>query len=54
MKNYSRVGKRLGKPAFRTPSSFKNNVYKVVSQIPKRQTLVYKEVAKRAGSPKAF
>ncbi|EKE07097.1 MAG: hypothetical protein ACD_18C00189G0003 [uncultured bacterium] len=54
MKNYARVGKRQGKPAFRTPSSFKNNVYNVVRQIPKGKVLTYKEVAHKVGSPKAY
>ncbi|PIZ95863.1 MAG: 6-O-methylguanine DNA methyltransferase [Candidatus Magasanikbacteria bacterium CG_4_10_14_0_2_um_filter_33_14] len=54
MKNYPRVGKRQGQPAFRIPSSFKNNVHKVVRQIPKGQVLTYKEVAYRAGSPRAY
>ena len=54
MKNYPRVGRRQGLPAYRTPSTFKNRVFKVVHQIPKGQVLTYKEVAKRAGSPKAY
>ncbi|MAG28732.1 6-O-methylguanine DNA methyltransferase [bacterium] len=32
---------------------FKERVLKVVSKIPKGSVLTYKEVAKRAGSPKA-
>lgn len=40
-------------PGYRTPSSFRARVYKVVSLIPKGKTLSYKEVAERAGSPKA-
>ncbi len=35
-------------------TNFKENVYKVVSKIPKGKVLTYKEVAKLAGSPKAF
>jgi len=54
MKNYPRVGKREGLPAYRTPSTFKNRVFKVVHQIPKGQTLTYKEVAQKAGSAKAY
>jgi len=34
--------------------TFKERVFKVVSQIPKGQTLTYKEVAQKAGSPKAY
>lgn len=34
--------------------SFKQQVLKVVRGIPEGQTLSYKEVAKRAGSPKAY
>lgn len=33
---------------------FKDKVYKVVSKIPKGQTMSYAEVAKAAGSPKAY
>lgn len=54
MKNYAKVGGRKGMPGYRTPSSFKNNVYKVVSKIPKGKVLTYKEVAHKAGSPKAY
>lgn len=34
--------------------SFTEKVYKVVAEIPKGRTLTYKEVAKLAGSPRAF
>ncbi len=34
--------------------SFKEKVLKVVSKIPRGQTLTYKEVARRAGSSKAY
>ncbi len=34
--------------------TFKQKVLEVVSKIPKGKALSYKEVAKRAGSPKAF
>lgn len=34
--------------------SFTEKVYQVVKQIPKGSTLTYKEVAKKAGSEKAF
>lgn len=33
--------------------SFKEKVYGIVKKIPKGKVLTYKEVAKRAGSPKA-
>jgi len=34
--------------------TFKERVFKVVSQIPRGKTLTYKEVAEKAGSPKAY
>lgn len=34
--------------------SFKEKVYSVVKKIPKGKVLTYKEVAKRAGKPKAY
>ena len=34
--------------------TFSQKVYEVVGQIPKGQTLTYKQVAVLAGSPKAF
>ncbi|MDX1608016.1 MAG: MGMT family protein [Candidatus Spechtbacterales bacterium] len=34
--------------------NFTQKVYKIVSKIPKGETLTYKEVARRAGSPKAY
>ena len=33
--------------------SFKERVYKIVSQIPKGRVITYAEVARRAGSPRA-
>lgn len=33
--------------------TFKQKVFEIVSKIPKGKTLTYKEVAKKAGSPKA-
>ncbi|PIT92467.1 MAG: cysteine methyltransferase [Candidatus Harrisonbacteria bacterium CG10_big_fil_rev_8_21_14_0_10_42_17] len=33
--------------------SFKENVYRVVASIPRGQILTYKQVAERAGSPRA-
>lgn len=35
-------------------STFRDNVLAVVANIPEGQTLSYQEVAKRAGSPRAF
>lgn len=35
-------------------TDFSQKVYEVVRKIPAGQTLTYKEVAERAGSPKAF
>lgn len=34
--------------------TFTQQVYEVVSKIPKGKVLTYKEAAKRAGSPKAY
>ncbi len=34
--------------------SFRDSVYKVVSGIPEGKVLTYKEVAEKAGSPKAY
>ncbi len=34
--------------------TFKEKVYAVVAKIPKGQTMTYKEVARRAGSPHAY
>jgi O-6-methylguanine DNA methyltransferase len=34
--------------------TFSQKVLKIVSKIPRGKTLSYKEVAKRAGSPKAY
>ncbi len=36
------------------PLSFKDKVFAVVKKIPKGRVLTYKEVAKWAGSPRAF
>ena len=35
-------------------SAFKQRIYEIVSEIPKGQTLTYKEVARLAGKPKAY
>lgn len=53
MRNYSRAGGRKGLPAYRTPSSFRSNVFKIVKSIPKGKVMTYKEVAKAAGNEKA-
>lgn len=34
--------------------NFTEKVYKIVGSIPRGETLTYKEVAEKAGSPKAF
>lgn len=54
MKNRSKIGNKNGSPAYRTPSSFKNNVLRTVAKIPKGKTISYKQVAELAGSPKAY
>jgi len=36
------------------PATFAEKVYEVVKKIPKGSVLTYKEVAKRAGSPRAY
>ena len=54
MRNYSKTGGRKGLPGYRTPSSFRGKVLDVVRKIPKGKTLSYKEVAGRAGNPKAY
>ena len=35
-------------------TEFKSKIFEIVRQIPKGETLTYKEVAMRAGSPRAF
>lgn len=39
---------------FTKPKSFKEKVYDVVAKIPRGKTLSYQEVARRAGSPRAY
>lgn len=34
--------------------TFKEKVYAVVAKIPRGETMTYKEVARRAGSPRAY
>jgi O-6-methylguanine DNA methyltransferase len=54
MRSYHKTGGKIGKPGYRTSSMFRSKVLKVVSRIPKGQTLSYKKVAYLAGSPKAY
>ena len=39
MRNYAKVGGRKGMPGYRTPSSFRSKVFKVVAKIPKGKVL---------------
>lgn len=54
MRNYAKVGGKVGKPGYRTSSMFINKVLAQVRKIPKGKTLTYKEVAGLAGSPNAY
>lgn len=54
MKLPSKIGNRNGRPGYRTPSHFKNNIFRIVSKIPRGKTLSYKQVAEKAGSLKAY
>jgi O-6-methylguanine DNA methyltransferase len=40
--------------SFKELSSFRKRVYQVVRKIPSGKTLTYKEIAKEAGSPRAW
>lgn len=51
MRDYAKVGSKPGKPGYRTPSSFMSKVFAVVAKIPKGETLTYKQVAEKIGSP---
>lgn len=53
MRNYAKTGGKKGRPAYRTPSSFKMKVIQIVNKIPEGKTISYKQVAKLAGSPRA-
>ena len=53
MRNYSKVGGKNGKPGYRTPSSFRSKVLKIVKNIPAGKTMTYKQVAEKAGNPRA-
>jgi len=54
MRNYSKVGGKAGKPGYRTQASFMGRVFAVVQKIPKGSTATYAQVAKEAGSPRAY
>ncbi|HMN19532.1 MAG TPA: MGMT family protein [Candidatus Moranbacteria bacterium] len=54
MKIHSKIGSRPGKPTYRTPSPFRQKVLSVVKNIPSGKVLTYKQVAERAGRPRAF
>ncbi|MEF3691744.1 MAG: MGMT family protein [Candidatus Moraniibacteriota bacterium] len=54
MKNHTKIKKQPGSAKFRTPSAFQEKIFKIVKKIPRGKTLTYQEVARRAGSPKAF
>ena len=54
MRNYAKVGGKVGKPGYRTAAMFRAKVFAVVARIPKGKTLTYKQVAELAGSPKAY
>jgi O-6-methylguanine DNA methyltransferase len=54
MKKYHKTGGKPGKPAYRTPSSFRSQVFEVVRKIPRGKTLTYKQVAEKAGNSKAY
>ena len=47
-----RITRQAGTPA--NHSRFSARVYRIVSRIPKGETLTYKEVARQAGRPKAY
>lgn len=53
MKSRTKKNKK-GSSACQAPSYFKNRVLNTVKKIPRGKTLSYKEVAKLAGSPKAY
>ena len=54
MKKHHQTGNQRGKPAYRTASSFQRKVYQVVKRIPRGKVMTYKEVAQKAGFPKAY
>lgn len=54
MRNYSKVGGKVGKPGYRTQASFRSRVFAVVKKIPKGSVMTYGQVAADADSPKAY
>lgn len=54
MRDYAKVGGKVGKPGYRTPSQFQAKVYAVVKKIPLGKTLTYKQVAKLIGNPEGY
>jgi len=54
MRNYSKVGGKIGKPGYRTQASFRSRVFAVVQKIPRGSVMTYGQVAKAAGSPRAY
>ena len=48
------IAKKTGNVNKLALSNFSEKVYQVVRKIPKGKVLTYKEVAKRAGKPKAY
>lgn len=54
MQEFKGSGRNRDKFFMRMTQTFANRVRAVVSQIPKGKTMTYKEVAERAGSPRAF
>ena len=54
MRNYSKVGGKVGKPGYRSPSSFRSLVFETVKKIPKGKTMTYKQVAEYIGKPKSY
>ena len=53
MRNYHKTGGKKGRLGYRTPSSFRAKVFKIVASIPRGKMLTYSEVAKLAGNPGA-
>lgn len=54
MRDYAKTGGKKGRPGYRTPSMFRAKVLEVVKRIPKGKTMTYAEVARKAGSPRAY
>ena len=49
-----RATSKVGLQKAFAPKSFKERVYDVVAAIPRGKTMTYQEVARRAGSPRAY